>query len=57
MIKRTLNLFITLALYELGKFVAERAIVILTANDDVDTFNDYDYPKLINIGAEVSEWR
>ncbi|MBA8761727.1 transcriptional activator RinB [Staphylococcus coagulans] len=55
MIKRTINLLITLLLYELGKYLTEQAIIILTANDDVDTFNEYDHAHLNNIRAEVSE--
>ncbi|MCE5677130.1 transcriptional regulator [Staphylococcus pseudintermedius] len=43
MIKRTINLLITLALYELGTYLTEQAIIILTANDDVDAFNEYDH--------------
>ncbi|PCF78193.1 MULTISPECIES: transcriptional activator RinB [Staphylococcus intermedius group] len=55
MIKRTINLLITLALYELGKYLTEQAIIILTASDDIDTFNDYDHIDLNNIRAEVSD--
>ncbi|HCA7647684.1 TPA: transcriptional regulator [Staphylococcus pseudintermedius] len=46
MIKRTINLLITLALYELGTYLTEQAIIILTANDEID---QYDFR------AEVSE--
>lgn len=55
MIKRTINLLVTLALYELGKHLTEQLIIILTANDDIDTFNEYDHINLNNIRAEVSE--
>ncbi|HGH0827265.1 TPA: transcriptional regulator [Staphylococcus pseudintermedius] len=55
MIKRTINLLITLALYELGTYLTEQAIIILTANDDIDTFNEYDHINLNNMRAEVSE--
>ncbi|ELH1834216.1 transcriptional regulator [Staphylococcus pseudintermedius] len=55
MIKRTINLLITLALYELGTYLTEQAIVVLTANDDVNTFNEYDHAHLNNLQAEVSE--
>lgn len=54
MIKRTINLLITLALYELGTYLTEQAIIILTANDDVDAFNEYDHINLNDIRAEVS---
>ncbi|EGQ3753901.1 transcriptional regulator [Staphylococcus pseudintermedius] len=55
MIKRTINLLITLALYELGTYLTEQAIIILTANDEVDTFNLQDHTHLNSIRAEVSE--
>ncbi|EPE8808668.1 transcriptional activator RinB [Staphylococcus pseudintermedius] len=54
MIKRTINLLVTLALYELGKYVTEQLIIILTANDEVDAFNLQDYIDLNDIRAEVS---
>ncbi|HAR5688055.1 transcriptional regulator [Staphylococcus pseudintermedius] len=55
MIKRIINLLITLALYELGKYLTEQLIIILTANDEVDTFNLQDHIDLNNVRAEVSE--
>ncbi|MBT2844751.1 transcriptional activator RinB [Staphylococcus coagulans] len=55
MIKRTINLLITLALYELGKYLTEQVLIMLTANDEVDTFNKYDHIHLNNFKAEVSE--
>ncbi|EGQ3855236.1 transcriptional regulator [Staphylococcus pseudintermedius] len=55
MIKRTINLLITLALYELGTYLTEQAIIILTGNDDIDAFNKYDHINLNNVRAEVSE--
>ncbi|EJA1955481.1 TPA: transcriptional regulator [Staphylococcus pseudintermedius] len=55
MIKRTINLLVTLALYELGKYLTEQLIIILTANDEVDAFNEYDHIDLNDIRAEVSE--
>ncbi|GAB0301949.1 transcriptional activator RinB [Staphylococcus pseudintermedius] len=55
MIKRTINLLITLALYELGTYLTEQAIIILTANDDVDTFNLQDHIDLNDIRAEVTD--
>ncbi|PCE19717.1 transcriptional activator RinB [Staphylococcus pseudintermedius] len=54
MIKRTINLLVTLALYELGKYVTEQLIIILTANDEVDAFNLQDHIDLNDIRAEVS---
>ncbi|EJO7153720.1 transcriptional activator RinB [Staphylococcus pseudintermedius] len=54
MIKRTINLLVTLALYELGKHLTEQLIIILTANDDVDAFNEYDHIDSNDIRAEVS---
>ncbi|HDV6259241.1 TPA: transcriptional regulator [Staphylococcus pseudintermedius] len=50
-----MNLLITLALYELGTYLTEQAIIILTGNDDVDAFNEYDHIDLNNVRAEVSE--
>ncbi|MBA8773124.1 transcriptional regulator [Staphylococcus schleiferi subsp. coagulans] len=55
MIKRTINLLITLALYELGKYLMEQVIIMLTASDDIDKFNEYDHMHLNNMRAEVSE--
>ncbi|WP_340293443.1 transcriptional activator RinB [Staphylococcus coagulans] len=56
MIKRTINLLVTLALYELGKYVIEQAIVVLTSVDDIDmTFADCDHMHLNNLRAEVSD--
>ncbi|HGE9020623.1 TPA: transcriptional regulator [Staphylococcus pseudintermedius] len=54
MIKRTINLLITLALYELGTYLTEQLIIILTANDEVDAFNLQDHIDLNDIRAEVS---
>ncbi|MCE5471853.1 transcriptional regulator [Staphylococcus pseudintermedius] len=55
MIKRITKLIVTLASYELIKYLTEQAIIILTANDDVDAFNEYDHIDLNDIRAEVSE--
>ncbi|MCC8294585.1 transcriptional activator RinB [Staphylococcus pseudintermedius] len=55
MIKRTINLLITLALYELGTYLTEQATIILTANDDIDTFNLQDHIDLNDIRAEVTD--
>ncbi|MBA8778645.1 transcriptional regulator [Staphylococcus schleiferi subsp. coagulans] len=56
MIKRTINLLITLALYELGKYVTEQVIITLMSVDDIDmTFAEYDHAHLNGIKAEVSE--
>ncbi|WP_353452850.1 transcriptional activator RinB [Staphylococcus coagulans] len=58
MIKRIINLLITLALYELGKYLTEQVIVMLTANDSVEAPNDFyidDHAHLNSIKAEVSE--
>ncbi|MGS3985616.1 transcriptional regulator [Staphylococcus pseudintermedius] len=44
-----------MALYELGTYLTEQAIIILTANDDVDAFNLQDHIDLNNVRAEVSE--
>ncbi|HHU6749851.1 TPA: transcriptional activator RinB [Staphylococcus pseudintermedius] len=55
MIKRTINLLITLTLYELGKYLTEQVIIILTANDEVGTFNECDHAHLNGIKAEVSD--
>ncbi|MGS4200446.1 transcriptional activator RinB [Staphylococcus pseudintermedius] len=55
MIKRAINLLVTLALYELGKYLTEQLIIILTANDDIDTFNLQDHIDLNNLRAEVSD--
>ncbi|UXS22598.1 hypothetical protein PYH72_09860 [Staphylococcus delphini] len=52
MIKRTLNLIIAtvVILYITYQYYIKR-----TANDDIDTFNEYDHIHLNNIRAEVSE--
>ncbi|EGQ3293790.1 transcriptional regulator [Staphylococcus pseudintermedius] len=56
MIKRTINLLVTLALYELGKYVIEQVFILLTSVDDIDmTFPEYDHAHLNGIKAEVSE--
>ncbi|EGQ3454756.1 transcriptional regulator [Staphylococcus pseudintermedius] len=56
MIKRTINLLVTLALYELGKYVIEQVFILLTSVDDIDmTFPEYDRMYSINLNAEVSE--
>ncbi|WP_340293806.1 transcriptional activator RinB [Staphylococcus coagulans] len=56
MIKRIINLLITLALYELGKYLTEQVIITLMSVDDIDmTFTEYDHIHLNNFKAEVSE--
>ncbi|MFB3175120.1 transcriptional regulator [Staphylococcus pseudintermedius] len=56
MIKRTINLLVTLALYELGKYLTEQLIIILTSVDDIDmTFADCDHIHLNNLRAEVTD--
>ncbi|MEJ7540386.1 transcriptional activator RinB [Staphylococcus intermedius] len=55
MLKRTINLLVTLALYELGKYVTEQVFILLTANDEIDTFNECDHAHLNNIRAEVTD--
>lgn len=58
MLKRTINLLITLALYELGKYLTEQAIIVLIANDSVEVPNDFcidDHIHLNNFKAEVSD--
>ncbi|EHS7176003.1 transcriptional regulator [Staphylococcus pseudintermedius] len=56
MIKRTINLLVTLALYELGKYVIEQVIIVLTSVDDIDmTFADCDHMHLDNLRAEVTD--
>lgn len=54
MIKRTLNLLITLVLYELAKYITEQALIVLTSDDEIDTFNECDHIDLKNIKVEVS---
>ncbi|MBH9580895.1 transcriptional activator RinB [Staphylococcus felis] len=54
MIKRTLNLLITLVLYELAKYVTEQVLIVLTSDDEIDTFNECDYIDLNNLKVEVS---
>lgn len=54
MIKRTLNLLITLALYELAKYITEQALIVLTSDDEIDTFNECDHIDLNTIKVEVS---
>ncbi|EGQ2753768.1 TPA: transcriptional regulator [Staphylococcus pseudintermedius] len=56
MIKRITKLIVTLAAYELIKYVAEQVIIVLTSVDDIDmTFADCDHMHLNNIRAEVSD--
>ncbi|EIT0466792.1 transcriptional regulator [Staphylococcus pseudintermedius] len=56
MIKRITKLIVTLAAYELIKYVAEQVIIVLTSVDDIDmTFAEYDRTYSINLNAEVSE--
>lgn len=58
MIKRIINLLITLALYELGKYLTKQLIIVLTANDSVEAPNDFyidDHIHLNDVKAEVSE--
>ncbi|ENK6466422.1 transcriptional regulator [Staphylococcus pseudintermedius] len=55
MFKRITKLIVTLTAYELIKYLTEQAIVVLTANDDVDTFNEYDHAHLDNLRAEVTD--
>ncbi|ENJ4007419.1 transcriptional regulator [Staphylococcus pseudintermedius] len=56
MIKRITKLIVTLASYELIKYLTEQAIVVLTSVDDIDmTFADCDHMHLNNIRAEVSD--
>ncbi|PCF44194.1 transcriptional activator RinB [Staphylococcus delphini] len=55
MIKRITKLIVTLTAYELIKCLTEQAIVVLTANDEIDTFNECDHIHLNNLRAEVSE--
>ncbi|EKO1100348.1 transcriptional activator RinB [Staphylococcus pseudintermedius] len=56
MIKRITKLIVTLAAYELIKYVAEQVIIVLTSVDDIDmTFPEYDRTYSINLNAEVSE--
>ncbi|WP_019166758.1 transcriptional activator RinB [Staphylococcus delphini] len=52
MIKRILNLIITTAVI---LYIAYQHYIKRTANDDIDTFNEYDHIHLNNIRAEVSE--
>ncbi|HAR6447240.1 TPA: transcriptional regulator [Staphylococcus pseudintermedius] len=55
MFKRITKLIVTLAAYELIKYLTEQAIVVLTANDEVDTFNLQDHIDLNNLRAEVTD--
>ncbi|EGQ3349074.1 transcriptional activator RinB [Staphylococcus pseudintermedius] len=56
MIKRITKLIVTLASYELIKYLTEQAIIVLTSVDDIDmTFPEYDRTYSINLNAEVSE--
>ncbi|HGH0908443.1 TPA: transcriptional regulator [Staphylococcus pseudintermedius] len=56
MIKRITKLIVTLATYELIKYVTEQVIIVLTSVDDIDmTFADCDHMHLNNLRAEVSE--
>lgn len=42
MFKRITKLIVTLTAYELIKYLTEQAIVVLTANDDVEVFEGYE---------------
>ncbi|PCF54099.1 transcriptional regulator [Staphylococcus delphini] len=56
MIKRIAKLIVTLASYELIKYLTEQAIIVLTSVDDIDmTFADCDHMHLNNIRAEVTD--
>lgn len=56
MIKHISKLIFTLAMYELGKNVAEQLLIRLTANDEVDQApQDFTQDDHIHLNAEVSE--
>ncbi|EIL3011879.1 TPA: transcriptional activator RinB [Staphylococcus pseudintermedius] len=55
MFKRITKLIVTLTAYELIKYLTEQVIIVLTVNDDVDTFNEYDHAHLDNLRAEVTD--
>ncbi|UXS21192.1 transcriptional activator RinB [Staphylococcus delphini] len=44
-----------IVLYKTIKHFIEQAIVVLTANDDIDTFNECDHIHLNNLRAEVTD--
>ncbi|UXS43755.1 hypothetical protein [Staphylococcus delphini] len=52
MIKRILNLTIAIVVI---LYITYQYYIKRTANDDIDTFNEYDHIHLNNIRAEVSE--
>lgn len=54
MTKSILKMLFTLLIYELCKYVTEQSLIILTANDDIDTFNECDHIDLNNLKVEVS---
>ncbi|WP_281197389.1 transcriptional activator RinB [Staphylococcus felis] len=55
MTKSILKMLFTLLIYELCKYVTEQALIVLTSDDEIDTFNEYDHMYLNNIKVEVSE--
>ncbi|REH97122.1 transcriptional regulator [Staphylococcus felis] len=55
MTKSILKMLFTLLIYELCKYVTEQALIVLTSDDEIDTFNEYDHIDLNNLKVEVSE--
>ena len=58
MIKSTLKIIATIALYEAAKYITEQAIIYRTQNDDVEAPADFDindHMHLNDLKAEVSD--
>lgn len=58
MIKSTLKIIATIALYEAAKYITEQLIIHATQNDDVEApadFDIHDHIHLDNLKAEVSK--
>lgn len=56
MIKRILKIWLTIAMYELGKWIGREVYYKLTANDEVEMpkdFNEDDHAHLNELGKEV----
>ncbi|APR61435.1 transcriptional regulator [Staphylococcus condimenti] len=56
MIKRLLNIWFTIAMYELGKWVGRELYYKLTANDEVDIPTDFSILDHKHLN-EVSGWK
>lgn len=56
LIKLVIQVISTIAIYELTKYIVSELLIVLTANDDIDTPYDYDmqYQQDLNALYEYS---